>query len=100
MDSSTSYTLNDLIQTNEEGIWKFEFDGSTVRGISLTNIIIESDMAYDNFECNKEFCTSKTNVEVGNWIVTVEMEKDTEPLIKTLQVGEGEDYNCEGENSK
>ena len=96
MDSSTSYTLDDLIQTNKEGIWKFEFDGSTVRGISL----IKSGMAFDNFECVKEFCTSKTIVEVGNWIVTVEMEKDTEPLIKTLQVGEGEDYNCEGENSK
>ena len=96
MDSSTSYTLNDLIQTNEDGIWKFEFDMSTVRGISLT----KSGMAFDDFECNKEVCTSKTNVEGGKWSVTVEMEKDTEPLIKTLQVGEGEDYNCEGENSK
>merc|ERR1719500_2622079 len=73
VDSSTSYTLDDLIQTNKEGIWKFEFDMSTVRGISLT----KSGMAFDNFECVKEFCTSKTNVEVGNWSVTVEMEKDT-----------------------
>ena len=75
MDSSTSYTLNDLIQTNEDGIWKFEFDESTVTGITLT----KSDMTFDNFECVDWVYTSATPVEEGKWTVKLELFIDAFP---------------------
>ena len=94
--SDLSYTLNVQIETNKEGIWKFEFDQSVVEGIILT----KSGMTFDDFECTNELCTSKTPVEEGKWTVKFEVFIDTYPLITSFQVDGGEDYNCEGENCK
>ena len=91
-----SYTLDHQIQTNEEGIWKFEFDESTVTGIILT----KSGMTFDNFECDNEVCTSKTPVGEGKWTVKVEVLMDRYPLITSLQVGGEENFICESENCK
>ena len=94
--SDLSYTLNVQIETNKEGIWKFEFDQSVVEGIILT----KSGMTFDNFECVDWICTSATPVEEGKWTVQLELFIDTFPVITSLQVDGEEDYNCEGENCK
>ena len=89
-----SYKLDDPIQTNEEGIWKFEFDVATgtPTGIRLTQ---ESGNYFDNWDCTNEVCTSKTAVEASKWTVEVKMLINTKPMIKALQIGV-KDY-CEGE---
>merc|ERR1711990_850627 len=99
------YTIQN-VQTNEDGILKFEFNNN--------NVLIEVRLVDEpriTFDCANEVCTSNDVVEAGSWTVEVKngfygddgtfangmfdsAKWDTIPLIKTYFV---DDKNyCEG----
>jgi len=98
------YTIQN-VQTNEDGILKFEFNNNVPITVRLVD---EPDIT---FVCENEVCTSNDVVEAGSWTVEVKngfygddgtfsngmfdsAKWDTIPLIKTYFV---DDKNyCEG----
>ena len=91
-EDGQQYTTTD-IQTNEDGILKFEFDKNLPLEVSLVE---EPSIT---FNCVEEICTSKDPVDAGTWTLKVkntlpeENPWDAPPLIKTYYV-DNENY-CE-----
>ena len=87
------YTTAD-IQTNEDGILKFEFDKNLPLEVSLVE---EPSIT---FNCENEICTSNDPVDAGTWTIKVKNTlpeddpwDEAPPLIKTYYV-DNENY-CE-----